>query len=243
MKTEVLYEDEWVAVVYKPAGLATQTARMGEPDVVSELKNYLYRANPSPAGLSGGAAPYLGTIHRLDQPVEGLLVFAKNEKAAAVLSGQLQKQEGSSFSKRYYAVLCGQPAERKGKLINKLYRDNGGRAVIVEESSEEGNRFGARRAVLYYEILETCEGLALADIRIETGRFHQIRAQMAYSGTPIVGDRKYGNKESEEAAKRYHVRNTALCAYSLEFRHPVTKEKMSLQTQPRAEVFSFFSQL
>lgn len=243
MKTEILYEDKAIAVIYKPAGLATQTARTGEPDTVSELKNHLYRANQSAVGSCGLSAPYLGVIHRLDQPVEGLLVFAKNGKAAAALSGQLQKQKEGSFSKRYYAVLCGQPAERTGKLIHKLYRDNAGKAVILEETSEAGDCFGARRAVLHYEILETCEELALADIRIETGRFHQIRAQMAYAGTPILGDRKYGNEESEETARRYHIWSTALCAYRLEFVHPVTGEKMSFLIKPRGEAFSFFSQL
>ena len=122
MKTEILYEDKAIAVIYKPAGLATQTARTGEPDTVSELKNHLYRANQSAVGSCGLSAPYLGVIHRLDQPVEGLLVFAKNGKAAAALSGQLQKQKEGSFSKRYYAVLCGQPAERTGKLIHKFWR-------------------------------------------------------------------------------------------------------------------------
>lgn len=243
MKTEILYEDREIAVVYKPAGLATQTARTGQQDVVSELKNYLYRSGRSEGGHGSGANPYLGVIHRLDQPVEGLLVFAKNEKAAAFLSTRLQKQEEASFSKRYYAVLWGQPAEREGRLVNELYRDHAGRAVILDEASEWGKQFGARRAVLNYEILETYRELALAEIRIETGRFHQIRAQMAHAGTPILGDRKYGNEASEEAARRYHVRNTALCACSLEFMHPGSKEKMCFQIKPGGEAFSFFSQL
>ena len=102
MKTQIVYEDNDIVVINKPAGLATQTARVGQPDVVSELKNYL-------------RSPYLGIIHRLDQPVEGLLVFAKNKRAAAALSTQLQSTEGV-LNKQYYAVFCGKPAAEKGRL-------------------------------------------------------------------------------------------------------------------------------
>ena len=117
MMTEIVYEDADILVVYKPAGLATQTAKTGQKDVVSELKNYLQRSRKEPGGARGGSEPYLGVLHRLDQPVEGLLVFAKNKKTAAALSGQLQgRGEEESFCKRYYAVLCGIPAQMEGEM-------------------------------------------------------------------------------------------------------------------------------
>ena len=226
----ILSEDDHVIVVYKPAGLATQTAHVGRQDVVSELKNYLKN-------------PYLGIIHRLDQPVEGLLVFAKNKKAAAALTGQLQEK---LFSKHYYAVVCGLPEENRGRLENYIYRDRDNMAVVLDEIKEEtGNRTdNIQKAVLDYTILKKSgeKEIALADITLETGRFHQIRAQMAHVGMPLLGDLKYGNTRSRELTESLQVRNVALCAYSLEFIHPVFRKKLSFQVTPSGRVFSFFSQ-
>ena len=214
-------------------------------------------------------------IHRLDQPVEGLLVFAKNPKAASGLSAQLRKQEEETgFCKHYYAVLYGRPVETSGELVDYLCK-KGGRAEIVECRSERQEaldhdatgrtgkdrgteeaektrkkhpgkliRPDARKASLRYCILQTvgASDTALADIRLETGRFHQIRAQMAHSGMPLLGDLKYGNEESIEAGRRLNVRNVALCAYRLEFVHPATGRKMDFHISPKGEVFSLFSQ-
>lgn len=274
MRTEIIYEDDDVLVVYKPAGLATQTASVGCQDVISELKNYI-RQTEFRAGKNVQSVPYLGVIHRLDQPVEGLLVFAKNPKAASGLSAQLRKQEEETgFCKHYYAVLYGRPVEASGELVDYLCKKDG-RAEIVECRSERqealdhdaAGRTGkdrgteeaektrkkhpgklirpdARKASLRYCILQTvgASDTALADIRLETGRFHQIRAQMAHSGMPLLGDLKYGNEESIEAGRRLNVRNVALCAYRLEFVHPATGRKMDFHISPKGEVFSLFSQ-
>lgn len=246
MKTEILYEDDAVLVVYKPAGLATQTAGVGCQDVVSELKNYI-RQTENKAGKSSRSAPYLGVIHRLDQPVEGLLVFAKNSKAAAGLSAQLQHREAAAgFCKHYYAVLYGHPADTEGELEDVLCKKDG-RAEIVECRPEEQEKVmgpEARKARLQYCILQAADEpkIALADVRLETGRFHQIRAQMAHGGMPLLGDLKYGSKESVEAGRKLNVRNVALCAYRLEFLHPVTGRKMDFHINPKGEVFSLFSQ-
>ncbi len=225
MRTEIIQEDRDILVVYKPPGLATQTARVGQQDVVSQLKNHL-------------SNPYLGVIHRLDQPVEGLLVFAKNKKAAAALTEQLQHQgEDRLFSKHYYAVVCGLPEICQERLENYICKDRDNRAVILEKPS-------VQKAVLNYMILQKSEEkkIALADIFLETGRFHQIRAQMAYRGMPLLGDLKYGNEESRRRTQSLGVRNVALCAYRLEFTHPVSKERLTFQIKPRGSVFSFFSQ-
>ncbi|MCI9338019.1 MAG: RluA family pseudouridine synthase [Lachnospiraceae bacterium] len=267
--SQILYEDEAIIVVRKSAGIAVQTARLGQQDVVSELKNYLCRG-----GGGGRGEPYLGVIHRLDQPVEGILVFAKTKACAAFLTAQLQKQgDESAFCKGYYAVLCGIPDKREGRLSDYLYKQtvkNGKytdyRAVVIGRLPENGdcteslNRRGdrahragknvtcaekARRAVLEYRILQTLEeqGLSLADIRIHTGRFHQIRAQMAYGGMPLLGDMKYGSPETEELARRLGVQNVALCACRLGFVHPVSGEKMDFRIKPENPAFSSFSQL
>ena len=125
MRTEILYEDKSIMVVRKPAGLAVQSAGIGQPDVVSELKSYLAKL-PS-AGRPGKGEPYLGIVHRLDQPVEGLLVFAKDKKAAATLSKQLTE---GALNKHYYAVLCGYPDCPEGDLVDYL-RKEGNMALAV----------------------------------------------------------------------------------------------------------------
>lgn len=269
MKTEILFEDGDLLVVRKPAGLATQTAGVGQADVVSELKNYL-------AASEGRKMPYLGIIHRLDQPVEGLLVFAKNKQTAGALTEQLAGQPqkaGISLHKRYYAVLYGNPSQREGELVDAMYRDaSKGRAVIVErnmksegeeteqkrrqngmeDSAADGER-GAeargkmlpKKAVLHYRILQTTripsgEEISLADIEIETGRFHQIRAQMAHAGMPLLGDAKYAGEAARACSRRLGIRTVALCAGSLSFVHPMTGENLYFEIRPKSEAFCFF---
>ena len=125
MKTEILYEDNSILVIRKPAGLAVQSAGIGQADVVSELKSHL--AKLPDAGRPGKGEPYLGIVHRLDQPVEGVLVFAKEKKAAAALTKQLSD---GTLNKHYYAVLCGYPAVAEGELVDYL-RKEGSVAVAV----------------------------------------------------------------------------------------------------------------
>jgi len=240
MRTKILYEDEQIIIVHKPAGLATQTAKVGQQDVVSELKNYL-------VGRNRGKAPYLGVIHRLDQPVEGLLVFAKEKQAAALLTKQLG---AGILNKRYYAMVCGQVKEKNGELVDYLYKDQDGKARVAEslqweaknvrvaDSFQGGNKIpdspvaDAKKAVLQYEIIkEYPQGNFLADIHIDTGRFHQIRAQMSHAGMPLLGDSKYGSNESMELSRLLGIRNVALCAYYLEIIHPKTGKKLKFQIE------------
>ena len=164
MKTEILYEDNSILVIRKPAGLAVQSAGIGQPDVVSELKSYLAKL-PS-AGRPGKGEPYLGIVHRLDQPVEGLLVFAKDKKAAATLSKQLTE---GALNKHYYAVLCGYPDCPEGDLVDYLRKEGN---VAVAVTGREQEFADAKIAVLHYRILEEINDpspLALADVTIGTG--------------------------------------------------------------------------
>lgn len=241
MRTEIVYEDKDVLVIYKPAGLATQSARVGQADVVSELKNYLVRQSGGEGTARERCVPYLGIIHRLDQPVEGLLVFGKNKRASASLTEQLCEGEGF-LSKHYYAVVCGKPAEVEARLVDEMYKDVNGKAQILK--TIDAKIADAKTAILEYRLLKSIgiseKKVSLMDISIETGRFHQIRAQMAHAGLPLLGDAKYGNEETAALSGELGVRNVALCAYSLEFMHPVTKEKKQFRIMPRADVFSKF---
>lgn len=216
MRCEILYEDETIIVIRKPAGLATQSAKVGEPDAVSELKKYLAE--------NGQKNPYIGVVHRLDQPVEGLLVFAKTKDAAAGLTKQLSV---GTLNKNYYALVCGKPKEDCGELVDYLVKEQSMAKVVPEGTPE------AKKAVLQYKVLKRMpEGLALLDIHIDTGRFHQIRVQMAHAGMPLLGDRKYGSPLSVSFSEEVGVKFVALYAYRLEFKHPITKKAMNYELQP-----------
>lgn len=224
MKTQIIFEDKEILVCHKPAGLAVENAAIGRMDMVSELKNYL-------------KSPYLGVVHRLDQPVEGLLVVAKTQKAAALLSKQLQN---NTLNKEYFAVVCGQPMQQQGKIVDYLAKDNKTRmAKVVNKGDTEG-----KEAVLEYKVLETIRKdeleISLLKIQIQTGRFHQIRAQLSNAGNPILGDQKYGNEMSALCSLNTGTKNVALCACSLNFIHPVTGEKMTFEITPDSGAFGLF---
>ncbi len=205
ISTLIIYEDPHIIVCHKPAGIATQTNRIGSQDMVSLLKNYLAKHQRRLDPTGRGSAPYLAVIHRLDQPVEGLLVFAKTPKAAKELNRQLTT---SGFGKHYLALVCGIPVPPEGTLTDYLIKDGRTNTSRVCEP----NTPGAKPARLHYKIKEVRDNISLIEIQLDTGRHHQIRVQMANLGCPLIGDRKYGNTKSTEPIK--------LCAYRLEFRHP-----------------------
>lgn len=233
MQTKIIYEDAHILVAHKPAGLATQSAKVGQPDMVSELKNYLAgqqskQKNNQMNNSKKAATPYLGIIHRLDQPVEGLLVFAKTQAVAGKLTAQLA---GGTLNKQYYALVCGKPTEEAGELVDYLSKE-GNLAKVANAQDKD-----AKKAVLQYKVLsskelEIGEIITLLDIHIDTGRFHQIRAQLANAGWPILGDSKYGSEQSVEVSKKLKIRNVALYAYRLELKHPVTGEKLEFIVKP-----------
>ena len=240
MQTQIVYEDEAVLVIRKPAGLATESAGIGQKDVVSELKNYVAKKNP-------GKMPYLGVVHRLDQPVEGLLVFAKTKKAAENLTAQLGK---GTLKKEYLAVVCGKVPENTGRLVDYLAKEKG-MAVVRDTADAQAKKDAdvqaekaadpqAKKAVLTYMKKAETEELTLLAVQIETGRFHQIRAQLSHAGFPILGDEKYGSEESKELSREKKIRFTALCAASLSFRHPVTGKIMAFTQAPQNPAFAEF---
>lgn len=220
MNINILFEDEHIIVCYKPAGIPTQTKKLGEPDMVSLLKKH----------LNGG---YVAVIHRLDQPVEGLLVFAKTPFAAKELNKGLQ---GAGFGKHYKAVLWGIPTKKTATLEDYLVKDGRTNTSRVCGPNEEG----AKKAVLHHEVLtkgkDGDRDISLVKVKLDTGRHHQIRVQMANMGCPIWGDAKYNTA----AVQDRRFRQIALCAYNLEFVHPKTKKKMEFEVKPEGEGFKFF---
>ncbi len=245
-KEDILYEDNYIIVCRKRAGIATQTARLGEPDLESALKNYW-------------KIPYVAVIHRLDQPVEGILAFARTREAAAGLSRQ---SAGQVMNKKYYAVVMMGECGKENILVDYLQRN--GRENTSRVVSKDAK--DAKRAELTYEVLADKDGLpgqaesgergentgaaqagreirkriALLRVQLKTGRHHQIRVQMAHAGMPLLGDSKYGSEESKDYSRRMGIKNIALCAYSLDFLHPVTGKKMNFEITPKGNGFCPF---
>lgn len=199
MNLDILYEDRDIIVCKKPAGIATQSSQIGTQDMVSLIKNHLHQESP-------GKEPYLAVIHRLDQPVTGILVFGKNKKAAANLSRQLTT---SGFGKHYLAILNGVPSVDEADLVDYMVKD--GKTNTSRICSKDTPN--AKEARLHYRLLKKTENSSVVDITLDTGRHHQIRLQMSNLGCPIQGDSKYGSPTHGQIQ---------LYAYQLTFRHPAT---------------------
>ena len=192
MKTQIIYEDKDVLVCYKPAGIAVQSANIAQQDMVSELKNYL--------ATQGDKNPYIGVVHRLDQPVSGVLVFAKNQSAAASLSAQVQDGRAGKI---YRSLVFGafDEVSKEGVLEDILLKDaKTNTSRVIKEGSKEAKQ--GKKAKLSYKVLQTIsveeESYSEVEIQLFTGRHHQIRVQFANAGHPILGDTKYGSPVSAE---------------------------------------------
>lgn len=225
-RIEILYRDEYICVCKKPAGVPCESAKASQPDVVKLLKKKLFLQNPD------AGEPYLSLVHRLDQPVGGILLLAGNGKAAAELSEQIRKHE---FIKQYLAVIM---PEKKitafsGHLEDYLVRD--GRTNTSEIASKGDKK--AKKAILDYEILKMGRygerDAGLAKITLWTGRHHQIRVQMAAHGMPLLFDRKYNPVYRQEPSGK----NTALYAFHLEFKHPQSGRNMEFTDYPLDGIF------
>lgn len=226
---QILFENEQVLVVYKPAGLAVQSGSVGQMDLEHQLLGFLS------ARSTGREIPYLAVVHRLDQPVEGVLLFAKTKEAAASCSAQVQD---GRMKKEYVAVVSPVPKEKAALLTDYLLRDGKTNSSKVVE---KGMR-GAKRSQLEYTLLEEDEqGQALLAIHLMTGRHHQIRVQLSHAGMPILGDRKYGNKS--QAGERNGNQELLLCARSLTFEDPSTGKTITVQTKPKGKGFQNFRQV
>ena len=207
MKIEKIYEDNDIIVVYKPAGIATQTARLTEPDMETMVRNEVKK----PVFL----------IHRLDQPVEGVLLFAKSKEAAAGLEKQLQNGQ---IEKYYLAVVNGDLEEPVLRLDNYIKKTKENKSVICEKSDKD-----AKKASLIVKKLADQTNAenkkTLVGIHLLTGRHHQIRVQMSGIGHSLVGDKKYGTIKDNEGALK-------LCNYCLIFKHPTNNKTITVKYWP-----------
>lgn len=202
---ELLYVDDRVVVCVKPSGLLSTDEPGGLPDVIRKAlkdENAVVRS-----------------VHRLDRPVGGVMVYARTKRAASELSAQIRAGE---FHKEYLAVLCGIPERQEGELKDYLIRDTMARRTIIAGDDLPG----AREASLSYRMLASEQNTSLVRIRLHTGRTHQIRCQFSARGLPLWGDRKYGAKEGSAVA---------LWSASISFLHPRTGERLRFFAKPPAD--------
>lgn len=200
---EILYSDPDILVCIKPARVLSTDELGGLPSLVREAL--------------GDAKADVRTVHRLDRVVSGIMVLARNARAASELSRQIRED---TFQKEYLAVLHGIPEAPKGELRDLLYRDKARRMTMVASESAKG----VQEAVLDYELLNCTENNSLVKIHLHTGRTHQIRVQFASRGLPLMGERKYSTLEDP-----YEI---ALWSHKIGFHHPATGEWVTFAKEP-----------
>lgn len=212
----ILHEDNHIIVVLKPQNVPSQGDASGDKDMLTIIKEYIKEKYDKKGNV------YLGLVHRLDRPTGGVMVFAKSSKAANRLSEQMREGD---FEKKYYAVTVGVPKEEKATLTHFIKKNSINNMVYVCTPTEEG----AKKAELDYKVVEEYGDYALIDVRLHTGRSHQIRVQMNAINCPLYGDMRYGGEKAKKG-------NLALWAYYLSFSHPVTKERLVFRVQPPKDV-------
>jgi RluA family pseudouridine synthase len=204
----ILYNDEYIMVVNKPAGLMVEPDRNGYPNLLQQVKKYIKSTLPQPEEV------YAQHIHRLDRPVSGIVLFAKQKSVLKNLSEQFAERK---VKKYYQALTETSPLELKGKLENWHHKEKK-KAVITEVEVPY-----SEKVLLQYEVAQLSTKKFLWSIELHTGKFHQIRAQLSAIGCPIIGDVYYGSTHS------YRADCIALHACKLIFRHPITNEEISIE--------------
>jgi 23S rRNA pseudouridine1911/1915/1917 synthase len=206
---DVLYEDNHLLAVNKPAMLPTMGVADDRPSLLSVAKEYLRQKYNKPGNV------YLGIVSRLDAPVTGVVLLARTSKAAGRLSEQFRERD---VQKLYWAAIEGGVEPREGRLVDFLRKDERHRKMHVTGE----NTRDAQRAELTYRVLATEGPDSLLEVQLMTGRKHQIRLQLSHAGFPVVGDRKYGSSRAFPTGIALHSRRLAIV-------HPVSKMQLEIE--------------
>lgn len=204
---EILFEDNHVIAVNKPAMILTQPSGTAQDNLEDRVKEWIKRRDNKPGNV------YLHVLHRLDKPVSGVVLFAKTSKALSRLQAAMRNRE---LTKVYVAQVAPPPKEVEGVLTHWLWHDDYQARVVSDDFPE------AKWCQLRYRVLGVVEGVATVEVALLTGRYHQIRAQFSAIGSPIIGDAKYGS------TRRHRGAGIALHHKRLVFPHPVKGEMVEV---------------
>lgn len=205
----VVYEDNHIIIVSKSSGEIVQADKTGDKPLPEMVKEYIKKKYQKPGDV------FLGVVHRLDRPVEGLVIFARTSKALSRLNDMFRKEE---IKKTYWAIVQNRPPQEEGELVNWLAHNERQNKSFIRK----GEGRGAKKAILKYKMISATEHYTLLEVRLLTGRHHQIRCQLSGIGCPIKGDLKYGAKRSNPNG------GISLLARHVEFIHPVSKKLISV---------------
>ena len=206
---EVLFEDNHLLIVNKKSGDIVQGDKTRDKPLSDVVKEYIKEKYNKPGEV------FLGVVHRLDRPTSGIIIFARTSKALERLNKMLRER---TISKTYWAVVKNTPLKEKDSLIHFLKKNpkNNKSTVFTKETD------ASKKAILHYSVIKKLDNYSLLEIDLETGRHHQIRAQLAYIGSPIKGDLKYGaSRSNKDGSIHLHARK-------ISFTHPVSKENISV---------------
>ncbi len=219
---QIIYEDNHVIVINKRASDIVQGDKTGDRTLPDEIKDYLKEKYNKPGNV------FCGVVHRLDRPTSGAVVFARTSKGLERLNGQFREKE---TNKVYWAIVESLPENPEGKLVHYLKKNENQNKSYVSKSSV----VGAKEAKLQYKLIASSDRYHLLEIQLETGRHHQIRAQLATIGCYIKGDVKYGAKRPNEDG------SICLHARKLAFNHPTNKELLQFVAPcPKDAIWQFF---
>ncbi|MBD3889645.1 RluA family pseudouridine synthase [Olleya marilimosa] len=206
---QVVYEDNHIIVVNKRAGDLVQGDKTGDKPLSDVIKNYIAEKYNKPGNV------YLGTVHRLDRPTTGLVIFSKTSKALPRLNKLFVSKD---ISKTYWALVKNKPQKEADTLIHWLKKNpkNNKSTAYIKEVPD------SKKAILHYKIIKKLDNYYLLEVNLETGRHHQIRSQLSSIGSPIKGDLKYGfDRSNKDASISLHARN-------IQFTHPVSKADLNI---------------
>lgn len=209
MQEQIVFEDNHLLIINKKAGQLVQGDKTGDLSLLELIKDFIKTRDAKPGNV------FLGLVHRIDRPTSGLVIYAKTSKALSRLTQMVKNRE---VKKTYWAVVAKSEIPQSQRLIHFLKKnEKNNKATVFPKATD-----GAKESILNYKIIKVLDNFQLLEVDLETGRHHQIRAQLAKIGTSIKGDLKYGSPRSNpDGGIHLHARK-------LEFIHPVTKENISV---------------
>lgn len=211
-ENQILFEDNHIIIINKKAGQLVQGDKTGDISLLDEVKSYIKLKYSKPGNV------FAGLVHRIDRPTSGIVIFAKTSKALTRLTEMIKKRE---IKKTYWAVIKKNEIPETQRLVHYLKKnEKNNKAIIFNTSSAQS---GSKEAILTYKIIKKSDHYLLLEIDLETGRHHQIRAQLSAIKCPIKGDLKYGADRSNSDGSIH------LLARKIEFIHPIKKEKIVLE--------------